>query len=450
MATMDNADEKKEGFQDGQYRRQLEERAAELRISEERFRIAAQSVSDLIWDWDVSSGRVEWFGDIDGMLGFQPGGFPRTMDAWENTIHPEDCERVKKARRQHLLDCQPFSVKYRMIGRDGTVFHWIDRGTGVWNETGEAVRMIGAATDITKPMLADDALRKNMKELGELNRRIKENQAQLIQSEKMASLGQLAAGIAHEINNPVGFVRSNLGTLSGYVGILKRLMDLHICFVQAVQAGDAGRQSALMKEIDDLAKSEDLAFILDDVDVLLSQSIDGADRVKDIVQNLKSFARLDEAEVMEADLNECIESTLKIVWNELKYKCRVEKKLGKLPMIRCYPGQLNQVFMNLLVNAAQAISEKGDIIIETEAVGQEIVIRISDTGAGILPEQFPKLFTPFYTTKPVGKGTGLGLPISYGIVKKHNGTIQVESAPGKLTTFTIRLPLDGVAEEVKP
>jgi signal transduction histidine kinase len=155
---------------------------------------------------------------------------------------------------------------------------------------------------------------------------------------------------------------------------------------------------------------------------------------------------MDESQAKEADINEGIEATLKIVWNELKYKCAVNKSLKPLPRIRCYLGQLNQVFMNLLVNAAQAIPEKGEINIETETINGHIVIRISDTGSGIPPEIIPKLFDPFFTTKPAGKGTGLGLAISSGIIQKHNGTIDVESTIGKGTTFTIRLPLHGVPD----
>ncbi len=165
------------------------------------------------------------------------------------------------------------------------------------------------------------------------------------------------------------------------------------------------------------------------------------------IEGLRSFARLDEAEVKESDVNESIESTLRVVWNELKYKCEVHKDLGTLPLIRCHPGQLNQVFMNLFVNAAQAIPEKGEITVETQATETEILVRVSDSGSGIPPEALSKLFDPFYTTKPVGQGTGLGLSISHGIVQKHNGTIEVESEMGKGTTFTVRLPIEGIVHE---
>jgi two-component system NtrC family sensor kinase len=169
--------------------------------------------------------------------------------------------------------------------------------------------------------------------------------------------------------------------------------------------------------------------------------------VAEIVQSLKSFARIDEAQLKEACINEGLEATLKVVWNELKYKCQVHKNLGVVPPIRCYPGQLNQVFMNLLINAAQAIPVKGDITIETKTDGDHVVVRVSDTGGGIPPEIINRIFDPFFTSKEVGKGTGLGLSVSHGIVEKHGGTIAVESKVGTGTTFTIRLPIEGPPHE---
>jgi signal transduction histidine kinase len=279
--------------------------------------------------------------------------------------------------------------------------------------------------------------------------RLKENQAQLVQAEKMAAIGQIAAGVAHEINNPLGFVMSNLGTLKEYVGAFKRVLDENDALVRSVREVPAAGTgaSAAVRAIDRIAEEEDLPAVREDVDQLLEECDQGVQRVKEIVQNLKNFARPDEPEAREADVNECIESTLKLVWNELKYTCRVHKRLAPLPRVRCYPGQLNQVFMNLLVNAAQAIPEQGDVSIETALDGEDLVIRIADTGAGIDAGNLPRLFEPFFTTKPVGQGTGLGLSIAHRIVKRHNGTIEVASKPGKGTTFTVRLPREGVPHE---
>ncbi len=315
-------------------------------------------------------------------------------------------------------------------------------------EDRKLIGILASAIGMEEERLAAEMdLKRNNDSLIDLNARLQENQKQLVQSEKMASIGQLAAGVAHEINNPVGFIKSNLGTLAEYVGTFKALLHGQEGLLEAAEANDAARMVECAEFLRNLREGEDLDFVLVDVDQLLSESRDGTDRVRDIVLNLKSFARLDEAELKDADINEGIEATLKIVWNELKYKAEVTKDLKPLPRIRCYPGQLNQVFVNLLVNAAQAIPERGEIRIVTEAEPGEVRICISDTGTGIEPEVLPKLFDPFFTTKDTGKGTGLGLSISHGIVEKHGGRIEVDSAPGKGTTFTVILPIEGVADE---
>ena len=301
--------------------------------------------------------------------------------------------------------------------------------------------------EVAERKQVEEKLRKNKDELQLLNEELQDNQAQLVQSVKMASLGQLAAGVAHEINNPVGFVTSNLGTLTGYVTTFKQILSEYEALASAVQDGNRIDKNPILARIDDLREKEDLPFILEDIDNLLKESSDGTQRVKEIVQNLKRFARLDDAELKDSDINEGIESTLKIVWNELKYKCTVHKDLGQIPRIPCYLGQLNQVFMNLLVNAAQAIQDEGDITIKTEANDTHVIVQISDTGEGIPPEKIPNIMNPFFTTKAVRKGTGLGLSISYGIVQKHDGTIDVESEVGKGTTFTVRLPIKGPQDE---
>ncbi|GAG30170.1 unnamed protein product, partial [marine sediment metagenome] len=250
------------------------------------------------------------------------------------------------------------------------------------------------------------------------NRKLQANQNQLIQSEKLACIGQLAAGVAHEINNPVGFVMSNLGTLTDYVGAFKELLTEYDRLAGEVKGGNGASHDEVLARIDTLREDHDLPYILGDVDSLLGESADGVVRIRDIVQSLKSFARIDEEQIKEADINACLEVTLKIVWNELKYKCHVHKHFGELPLVRCNAGQLNQVFMNLLINAAQAIPEHGDITIETERDDDHVVIRIADTGKGIDSEHLSRLFDPFFTTKEVGKGTGLGLSISHGIIQK--------------------------------
>lgn len=289
---------------------------------------------------------------------------------------------------------------------------------------------------------AHEELVQSTENVNDMNVRLQANQQQLVQSEKMASLGQLAAGVAHEINNPIGYITSNLGTLCEYLDTLNILVAEYSTLTMAMQKGRRDKAMSALKKVHSLRKQDDIDFILEDVKVLLNESIEGTRRVRDIVVNLKSFARLDEAVQKSADLNECLESTVKIVWNELKYKCSLNKDLNPIPQINCYPGQLNQVFMNLLVNASHAIDKKGEITIHTHAEGNCVVIRISDNGSGIPEENRARLFDPFFTTKPVGKGTGLGLSISHGIIQKHNGTISVESEVGKGSAFTIQLPVD--------
>lgn len=281
--------------------------------------------------------------------------------------------------------------------------------------------------------------------LHDISRR-RELESQLIQAEKMASLGQLAAGVAHEINNPIAYVRSNLGTLKSYTQSLAKVIQSATELGTAIEAGDFSQLNAKWQEMKTVSEAEGLAAIIDDLPELFSDSEEGLVRVKEIVQNLKSFARLDEAEVKEADINECVETTLKVVANEIKYKCQVFKDLAPLPRLKCRPGQLNQVLMNLLINATQAVAERGEIHVRTWCDELNVFVSVRDTGCGIPAEHVSQLFTPFFTTKPVGSGTGLGLSISYGIVQKHGGDIQVTSQLGIGSTFTIRLPRQGVSK----
>ncbi len=264
---------------------------------------------------------------------------------------------------------------------------------------------------------------------------LKTTQSTILQREKMASIGQLAAGIAHEINNPVGFISSNLSTLGRY---MERFTD----FIKAqTEAVKLVKDPDIIDSLEKKRKKLKLDYILEDVEQLIEESLEGTERVKRIVQNLKSFSRVDEADYKPADINECLESTLNIVWNELKYKATVHKEFNKLPLSKCYPQQLNQVFVNLLVNAAHAIDKHGEINIRTWTDNNFIKISISDTGCGIPKDKITRIFEPFFTTKDVGKGTGLGLSISYEIIKKHNGNITIDSEVGKGTTFTITIPV---------
>jgi PAS domain S-box-containing protein len=281
-------------------------------------------------------------------------------------------------------------------------------------------------------------LEKEKKRLKEAYVKLNQMQNQLLQSEKLASLGQLAAGVAHELNNPISFVNSNLGTLAEYVKEIKKLLEKYEK-MEGIIGGDKSKQK-LSQEIDELKEQIDLDFVLGDFDKIISESQDGTQRVKSIVQNLRDFSHVDKGEFKFADINQGIESTLNIVWNELKYKAEVIKEYGDIPQIECLPQQLNQVFMNLLLNAAQAITTHGQIKIKTYRKDKDIIIEISDTGIGIPKDNIARIFEPFFTTKEVGKGTGLGLSVAYGIVQKHNGKIEVESEVNKGTTFRVILP----------
>jgi len=277
-----------------------------------------------------------------------------------------------------------------------------------------------------------EALEGKNRELEAALKEIERAQMQIIQQEKMASIGQIAAGVAHEINNPVGFIMSNLGSLQKYFSRLTGFIEF-----QSGMITDCELQVRLAEQ----KRINKLDIIIEDTENLIRESIEGAERIKSIVQDLKGFSRSDENEKKPADIIAGIESTLNIIWNELKYKVKINKEYGEIPMTRCNIGQLNQVFMNILVNAGHAIEQQGDMTIRIFQEGENIVVSISDTGCGIEPEKLPKIFEPFYTTKEIGKGTGLGLSIANDIVRKHNGAITVDSEKGIGTTFTVILPI---------
>lgn len=266
--------------------------------------------------------------------------------------------------------------------------------------------------------------------------KLEEAHNQLLQSEKMAAIGQLAAGVAHEINNPVGFIFSNLQSLQDYLSRMQKYIDLLVKIVDKIP------QPTLHQLKSDYVQRNQLAMVLDDCPALVAESLEGAERVMAIVKSLKEFSHVDSTEWTASDLCLGIESTLRILNNELKYKAEVVRHYpDDLPLLYCQPMQLNQVFMNLLANAAQAMNSFGRIDIFLEHQPEKITIKIKDSGSGISPENMKRIFEPFFTTKPVGQGTGLGLSLSYTIVRRHKGKISVESELGVGTTFFIELPL---------
>ena len=337
-------------------------------------------------------------------------------------------------------------VAYPVLSRGESLQHEMEmrsaRGRPLWiqmiayvaNPQDRLARIWWLLQDRTEERRVQQELAENYQRIKLTNTRLEEAQNQLLQAEKMASIGQLAAGVAHEINNPIGFVSSNLGTLRGYVEPMFGLLD-------AMQSASAALPEAVGAALRELDRRIDLAFVKEDLPQLLDESDDGLVRVKKIVQDLKDFSRVDHAEWQDADLNAGLDSTLNVVMNEVKYKAEVRKDYGPLPPVRCIAAQLNQVFMNLIVNAAHAIPQRGEIRLTTRAEGDWVWVQVEDTGVGMSEEVRRRIFEPFFTTKPVGKGTGLGLSLSYSIVQKHAGRIEVESAPGQRTRFRVWVPI---------
>ena len=280
----------------------------------------------------------------------------------------------------------------------------------------------------------NDKLNRSNFALEKTYRELKAAQSQMLQNDKMASIGQLAAGVAHEINNPAGFILSNLNSLRKHVVRVNE----YLTFQGEALAGLPPAETALLEE---KKKNLKIDYVIKDMGSIIDESNEGMERIKNIVKDLKNFSHVDEAEVKFTDINAGIESTINIAWNELKYKAVLIKEFADLPPLQCNPGQINQVILNLLVNAAHAIEKQGEITIRTWFDTESLYISIADTGHGIPPDILGRLFEPFFTTKEVGKGTGLGLSIAYDIVKKHNGDISVESEDGKGACFTVRLSL---------
>ena len=320
---------------------------------------------------------------------------------------------------------------------DGHVADMTDTARGTW-------WMMQDRSDIRDAQLQ---LQARINQLDAMNHQLEEAQNQLLQQDKMASIGQLAAGVAHEINNPIGFVSSNLNTLRQYVNSLFSLGEA--CDAALAAPSDATLASALAQKREEV----EIDFLREDLPLLLDECADGLGRVKKIVQDLKDFSRVDHSDWQEADLNVGLESTLNVVRHEVKYKAEVIKHLAPLPPVMCLAAQLNQVFMNLIVNAAHAIVDQGTITLLSGVEQEWVWVQVEDTGSGMSAEVQRRIFEPFFTTKDVGKGTGLGMSLSFSIIQKHGGAIQVRSAVGQGTAIRIWLPVAGpqaLAKDAKP
>ncbi|TAN76898.1 MAG: PAS domain S-box protein, partial [Gallionella sp.] len=419
--------------QDITERKRMEEN---LRGSEMKFRALYESSSDAIMlldekgFFDCNEAALRMFGCAthDDFINKHPSELsPPTQPGGQDSVSLAD-ERIAEAFRNG-------SNRFEWVHcrLDGTEFF---SEVSLSSMTLDGRRILQATVrDITGRKQAEEKLRKYNEELEAINHQLRDTKNLLLQSDKMASIGQLAAGVAHEINNPIGYVNSNLGTLDGY---LKNLFEVIATYKEME---DTVADSAALARVKAVKDKVDLEFLKEDVLSLMDESREGITRVKKIVQDLKDFSRVDAGdEWHRANLHQGLDSTLNVARNEIKYKADVKKEYGGIPDVECLPSQLNQVFMNLLVNAAHAIEERGTITIRTGSQGDEVWVEVEDTGKGIAPEHIGKIFEPFFTTKPVGQGTGLGLSLSYGIIQKHHGRIEVKSEVGKGTSFKVWLP----------
>jgi PAS domain S-box-containing protein len=384
----------------------------------------------------------------------QEGGYVvDSVEYGRRFMHPDDVPLLKEAtEKRHRCRDREFlnDVEHRIIRRDGEVRHIAVRIRATMDEDGRLVRCYGANQDITNRKVAEETLQKVLAELESKNKDLEKAYADLqashrkvLQQEKMASIGVLAAGVAHEINNPMGFIISNLNSLRKYIEKIPRFITAQSEAIDTLSRQCNGAGESEVARVKDGRRSLKIDYILEDSRNLLEESLDGADRVKRIVQDLKNFSRIDGADTAPTDLNKVLDSTVNIVWNEIKHKATLNKQYGKIPLVQGNHGQLSQVFMNILVNAAQAIVDSGEIVIRTSQDDGFVRVTISDTGRGIPEDQLNRIFEPFYTTKEIGKGTGLGLSIAYDIVGKHHGRIEVVSKVGEGTTFTVMLPVGG-------
>ncbi|MEE2730315.1 MAG: ATP-binding protein [Pseudomonadota bacterium] len=351
---------------------------------------------------------------------------------------------VKSGQATPHTETQALWLVYFPIRKNGKLESVVEFGVSGWTKESEnyLTLSMAAAAQIGVMLERSDAhhkLEKNYLEIKQAHDQLKATQSQLVHSEKMASIGQLAAGVAHEINNPVGFVMSNIDTLQEYMQAFLKLYNEYEGLVEI--AGDINQDSGtIISNINQVKQQHDFAFILEDIEQVIQDSSEGLSRVKEIVMSLKNFARVDSDELGRVEIDKIIEDALKMIWNELKYHVELSKDLAASRPIPGNAAQLSQVFVNLIMNASQAIEGRGNIAIRSHQDEHHTYIRVEDDGCGIPEPILKRIFDPFYTTKPMDIGTGLGLSISHGIIEKHAGSIDVESETGKGTCFTIRLP----------
>jgi PAS domain S-box-containing protein len=395
--------------------------------------------------------------DLNDMMTYVNPAFMRLLEVSDRAeminqpFLPERFWCDPEERTQRLREVREGNVEIRELALKtsrGKMIYVNLLSTFTQNIHGQISGTQGILHDITARKRSEEAIRLAYKKLEGAHRDLKEMQSRLVQNEKLASIGQLAAGVAHEMNTPVGFVASNFETLEGYVKKIRSLLARYEELVGQIKTREDPQLRSMVDGLDRLRDDVRIGFILEDLQGLFDDSREGLERVTSIVQNLRHFSRVDQPGSRdEYDLNKGIEATLVVARNEIKYDAEVKTELSELPLVFCHSGQINQVLLNILVNAAQAIrsqgrGERGTITVRTYACDGEVVCEIADDGPGIPPENLSRIFDPFFTTKPPGKGTGLGLSVSYDIVvRKHKGKLQVDSTVGAGAKFTIRLPL---------
>ena len=419
-----------------------------LRKSEERFRCLVEATSQIIWVTNAKghfvAEQTQW-SNFTGQTLAEIEGW-----GWLNAVHPDEQLATAELWSRCVMAQIPYENEHRLRRFDGTYRHMSVRAIPITEPDGTLREWVGIYSDITERKESQEFLQQQTNELSATLDELKQTQMQLIQSEKMSSLGQLVAGVAHEINNPVSFIYGNLSHAARYAQDLLHLLELY-------QKEYPQTSPELATEIEAL----DLSFLTGDFLKLLESMRIGAERIRSIVQSLRNFSRLDQAESKMIDIHEGLDSTLMILQNRLRSHgdypaVKISKEYGNLPLIECYAGQLNQVFMNILSNAIDALEDKfkhhsdqdasspaPTISIETQVLdGEWVEITIADNGVGIPESVIQKIFDPFFTTKPVGKGTGLGMSISYQIITEgHHGRLRCHSTLMEGTEFVIELPV---------
>ncbi len=367
-------------------------------------------------------------------------------------VNLEICEKncIVKQCLESGVSVRFDEVKGKTI--EGNDLNLIVTAIPIKNASGDVVSVLEVHRDVTdearihakyKILLDKEKLAKEELErlVDERTKELRATQSQLVHSEKMSSLGQMVAGIAHELNNPINFIYGNSESLVEYRDDLEKL----ILEAEKLVGGDP----SLLEKFSNMKTQIDYDFVMDDFSKVVKSIRHGSERAAEIIQGLRTFSRLDEAQVKETDIHQDIDMTLTLLRNEYKNRITVHRDFAELPLVPCFASQLNQVYMNILHNAAQAIEGEGEVWLKTYVKDDMVHVEIKDNGGGIPQKHLAKIFDPFYTTKEIGKGTGLGLSISYGIVERHGGRIEVESEEGKGTTFTIVVPLSGPPKEGK-